>query len=476
VLPRRTLLLATLGALSTGAGLLSACGSSTASTATTVPTSHTSAAALSRNSASAAKAAPTAGTQQSVLQGKATGARTQVTINYYGARTYDTVMHAVGTGFLQVHPNVDLQLNYVTGNWKQQVETMIAGGVPPDLFRADPVDFYSFAGLGVYEPLDPYVARDNYSFADYWPQLKEEYSWNGKLLNLPDIVNNLILWYNVDLFQKAGLPTPNDLAAKQQWTWDTALQTAQKLTSGTGPTKQFGLYILNGAVNYLLPWVWMAGGSLFDNEQQPTKLTFANPKSVNALQWLGDLGSKYGVEPQPASLVSSNGGQLFYTGRVGMYIAQLDIEGMHSSIKGFSWDCAPLPSGSAGMWNFYGGADFGIVTAAKQHDLGWELLKYITSPAGQASYVTHQLAIPILRSVANADAWLKAPYSPPHKQVILDALTQSKPIPKTSAYTQLDSQAVEPNLADLWNGKANAQTVAAKIDQAGQPILASARR
>jgi len=128
----------------------------------------------------------------------------------------------------------------------------------------------------------------------------------------------------------------------------------------------------------------MAGGSLFDNEQQPTKLTFANPKSVNALQWLGDLGSKYGVEPQPASLVSSNGGQLFYTGRVGMYIAQLDIEGMHSSIKGFSWDCAPLPSGSAGMWNFYGGADFGIVTAAKQHDLGWELLKYITSPAGQA--------------------------------------------------------------------------------------------
>jgi len=180
VLPRRTLLLATLGALSTGAGLLSACGSSTASTATTVPTSHTSAAALSRNSASAAKAAPTAGTQQSVLQGKATGARTQVTINYYGARTYDTVMHAVGTGFLQVHPNVDLQLNYVTGNWKQQVETMIAGGVPPDLFRADPVDFYSFAGLGVYEPLDPWridssradgVASDSLASRSRWTRM-----------------------------------------------------------------------------------------------------------------------------------------------------------------------------------------------------------------------------------------------------------------------------------------------------------------
>ena len=100
-----------------------------------------------------------------------------------------------------------------------------------------------------------------------------------------------------------------------------------------------------------------------------------------------------------------------------------------------------------------------------RHQFGWA-----------APYVTHQLAIPILRSVANADAWLKAPFSPPHKQVILDALNHSKPIPKTSAYTQLDSQVIVPNLADLWDGRATAQTVAAKIDQAGQPILAAAKK
>ena len=414
-------------------------------------------------------------TQQTVLQGRASGKQVPLVVNYYGALTYNAVMHELAQGFLKGHPDVALHLNFVTANWQQQVETMIAGGVPPDVFRADPSDFYSFAGLGVYEPLDGYVSRDHYSFTDWWPNLREQYTWNGKLLNFPDMVNNIILWYNIDLFRTSGLDDPNALATQQRWTWQAALEAAQKLTSGHGPTKQYGIWVLLSSTNYLLPWVWMAGGSLFNSETRPTKLTFTNPKTLVALQWLADLYTRYRVAPRPLDLVGTNGGRMFYTGRIGMYIAQLDIQGMQQSITSFKWDCAPLPAGPAGMWNFFGGADFGVTKAGKQHDLGWELLKYITSPAGQAAYVKHELAIPMLQSVARSKAWLEAPGSPPHKRVITDALLHSKPIPPTSAYTELNTRVIVPDLTDLWNGKATALHVANTIDQAGQPIMEHAQ-
>ncbi|MCL4546038.1 MAG: sugar ABC transporter substrate-binding protein [Chloroflexi bacterium] len=477
VMPRRSLLATAVSTTVLGGLSLAACGR-TAGTGVAQSTSAAPTAThTTQGSASTSTTARPAGsTQQTVLQGHASGKQVPLVINYYGALTYNTVMHEIAQGFLKEHPEVALHLNFVTASWQQQVETMIAGGVPPDIFRADPSDFYSFAGLGVYEPLDAYVSRDHYSFSDYWPHLREQYTWNGQLLNLPDMVNNLILWYNVDLFRKSGLEDPNALAARQQWTWQTALEAAQKLTSGHGPTKQYGIFLLLGPINYLLPWVWMAGGSLFNNEARPTKLTFDNPQALTALQWLADLYTKYDVAPRPIDLVGTNGGRMFYTGRVGMYVAQLDIQGMQQSITSFHWDCAPLPSGPAGMWNFFGGADFGVTKSGKQHALGWDLLKYITSPAGQAAYVKHELAIPMLQSVAQSKSWLDAPGSPPHKRVILDALLHSKPIPPTSAYTQLNSRVVQPNLSDLWNGKAAALQVADIIDQAGQPILAQAKQ
>ena len=50
-------------------------------------------------------------------------------------------------------------------------------------------------------------------------------------------------WYNADQVTEAGLTSPSELVAEGKWTWDAALEFAQKLTKKEGPnTTRWGFY------------------------------------------------------------------------------------------------------------------------------------------------------------------------------------------------------------------------------------------
>lgn len=400
------------------------------------------------------------------------GKRVALTVYYWGSLAELQCYKALHAGFEQAHPNLTLQMNPGVGGvpYYQKLEAMAAGGTAPDVFRLAPNWFASLAAKQLLAPLDPYVAADKFPLQHYWSALVQSWRYNGKLMSMPEIGNVLVLLYNVDLFKKAGVTDPNTATAAKQWTWKDFVTAAQRLTHGREATKQFGCSFLT-AIQQLLPWIWSAGGRLFTNDAQPTKLDMSDPHTVAAFQWLADLINKYQVAPPPSYTATVSPNILFYTGRLGMYATLTDLGTVRQQINGkFNWDVGPLPAGPAGHVNFAGGAGWALASSSHLHDQGWLLLTYIASKPGQEQYVSRQLEIPVLKTLA-VGAWLKLPPPPVHRQPMLTALHEARPIPKSPQMLQLAAQAINPELDLLWSGKVDAKTAMAAIDQKGNGLL-----
>ena len=89
---------------------------------------------------------------------------------------------------------------------------------------------------GTLKPLDDYIAKEKeFNLDDFIKPSLTSYQRDGKLWVIPYDEGPGILYYNKDLFDKAGIKYPDD-----SWTLDTLKENAIKLTSGEGQNKIFG--------------------------------------------------------------------------------------------------------------------------------------------------------------------------------------------------------------------------------------------
>ena len=103
---------------------------------------------------------------------------------------------------------------------------MIAAGQAPDAFELNYENFVSFANKGALADLTPLIAADTgFSTAIYNPTALAAFSQDGKQYGLVESFSNVVLFYNKDLFDTAGVAYPT-----ADWTWKEELAAAQKLT------------------------------------------------------------------------------------------------------------------------------------------------------------------------------------------------------------------------------------------------------
>jgi multiple sugar transport system substrate-binding protein len=136
----------------------------------------------------------------------------------------------------QKYPNITLQLlNKTMGTLDQ----LLAQGTFPDIVDAG----YQFTGtmvqLEAAQDLTDNVKQNKLDLNRFEPAAIDTikaYAKNGELLGLPFKMNFGVLYYNKDLFDKFGVPYPQD-----GMTWDDALSLARKMTRTDGGTQFIGL-------------------------------------------------------------------------------------------------------------------------------------------------------------------------------------------------------------------------------------------
>src|ERR1700730_1600414 len=93
----------------------------------------------------------------------------------------------LAAAFMRIHPGIQVKILVVPAtNYDQKVQTMIAGGQPPDIFQSGDVAIPNIASKNFALDLTPYVQRDHYSLAAFYPQVIGGLTYDKKLIGLTD--------------------------------------------------------------------------------------------------------------------------------------------------------------------------------------------------------------------------------------------------------------------------------------------------
>jgi len=143
---------------------------------------------------------------------------------------------ALFTAFEKANPDITIQPVDVptAADYEAKITTMLAGGDSTDIITVKNLTDYSG-----YVAKQQLVNLDDVEKAAPSDKLAglDSYQYKGDYFALPYRTDFTVLFYNKDLFQKAGLAAPDNL------TWDQFAQDAAKLTSGSGANKVYGAYV-----------------------------------------------------------------------------------------------------------------------------------------------------------------------------------------------------------------------------------------
>jgi len=332
----------------------------------------------------------------------------------------------------------------------ERLQTMIAGGDPPDLVSLEAGQTLDFSSKGAFLPLDPLIKRDHYDLSDFFPTGVKQYIWKGVTYTLPRGMSNQLIYVNVPKFKEAGLDLPPADVNASTWTWSAFAELAQKLTKrdSSGRVTQYGFMLRTGQLRGGIgQWIWANGSEFFNKDYTQCTL---DDKAAAAIQFMQDLIYKYKVSPAPAEGNGITFDDEFLTGRVAMIIDPAANVQAFRKAK-FDWDFAANPRGDGPPVTTGGGQGLSIVKTTKQPDTTWDVLKYAVSSdslklMATSWYPARKSALEYLSSLD--------PQLPPHRRKVAEQGQEIiHPDPGTPLWLQLDQQIIEKELSLVWLNK-----------------------
>lgn len=347
-----------------------------------------------------------------------------------------------------------------------KLQTMIAGGKPPDVVFMESTRFPEFVSKGALENLDTYLkAQQDIKPADFFPAAWQAYQYQGGTYGLPNDLAVLAIAYNVDQFEVAAAPAP-----KPDWTWANYLKLAHGMTvdrDDDGRVDVWGTTIC--------PWwqvyVWQNGGELVDDVQAPQRSTLSTPAAQQALQFLADLHAKEKVAPSMSLTRGMGRVEAFAAGQVAMiYCGRWDTVQMNK-MDG-RWETAPLPRGKVAA-NLGLGSCFSLVKGAPHAESAWKLMAYLAGNDGQKQLLAGSFSTPA-REVLVHSEYFTGGLLNSGPGAFAAGLKVMRPVPFTTRYTEI-SNIWEQELDLLWSGQATVQQVTQRIDERVNKVLAEAQ-
>jgi multiple sugar transport system substrate-binding protein len=313
-------------------------------------------------------------------------------------------------GFESAHPGIVVQQQSAgTGQaeYRERILTSMAAGQPPDVFLLDNIDVPAFANRGVLLDLTPYLARLGIDPARYDSTVLDIFRRGAAIYALPRGYSPMMIVYNKDLFDRAGIPYPTD-----DWTWDDFLRIAKALTrdtDGDGQADQWGTAYDRRDFLWI-PWLWSGGGDVLCADGTRASGCLDAPASVAAIRWYTDWVTTDSIVPRVFNLRRSMGDnlRLFSSGKVAMLLTgHFWIPNIRPSVTrgrlrvGFVE--IPHRAGYPPQTEIFA-AGLAVPTMAPHRKLSVELTAYLADSAAQTMRARGGLELPSLTGVAEAIA------------------------------------------------------------------------
>ncbi len=393
----------------------------------------------------------------------------QVSFAIFGDPAELAAYEALVEAFENEYPDIDIQLRHTPGQgeYRRRLATEFSSGSPSDVMLLNYRRFATFAAQGGLEPLGPYLAQsDQIQATDFFAPTIEAFQLDNELWCIPQNISSLVVYYNQDLFDAAGLPYPED-----DWTREEFLTAARALTldmDDDGRIDQYGVGISPNLFR-LAPLIWQNGSELVDDPANPTRLTLDTPEALDALQWLVDLQVKEGVVADAVGEASESSESRFLNGRLGMYFNSRRGVPTYRTIKNFTWDVAPLPHGSQAAGILHSDA-YCLAAAAQNKEAAWQFIEFANSLVGQEIVARSGRTVPSLKAVANSPVFLDPTLPPANSQVFIETVPLLKRVPIMTTWAGIEETASR-EIERAFYGQASVQEAAETAVSLTQPFF-----
>jgi multiple sugar transport system substrate-binding protein len=293
--------------------------------------------------------------------------------------------------------------------YTRKLTTLIAASTVPDVFWISMLYGTSVyvQTKNVFADPEPRWKRDAGEVKpdDFWLDASTMGTWRGRMFGIPRPGGaHQNYFFNLKLFDEAGLETPDKLFDAGRWSYDTLLEVSQKLTKRApdGRAQQFGIVGLVSDINQLTGTIWAHGATWFDKDF--TKSTINSPEGVAAITYAADLVRKHKVSPQ----TNETDIDWIATGKMGLMNTWISGTANWAGYP-FEWDIVPQPKGPAkGDWEtVQSGNLWCMPTNGKNNDLVWELIKHSFSPNEDQAFAQTMFQPPMRKSSLEAyNTWL----------------------------------------------------------------------
>ncbi len=298
------------------------------------------------------------------------------------------------------NPDITIEPLFVNNDKAlQKLTVAMQGGEPPDITYQYGSSLPQLADAPGLVDLTAWTQEPDVDWDDFVQGAREAATFEGTVLGVPALIDNLAVVYNKDLFDEAELDYPTD-----QWTWDDFRAAAKALTDPG--MKQFGFsYPMDGSedtVWHYDPLLWQNGGSILTDDN--SQAAFNSPEGVEALEVLTDMA----VEDESVFLDLQNSPYtgLFNSGKIGMLVTGPwdlssfpDVDYGVEILPGFDGDHQTIAGPD--MWTIFDNGD-GRAQAAL------EFIQWLTEPEQMTKDAMATGHLPFRLSVIEDEAFLDA--------------------------------------------------------------------
>ena len=298
--------------------------------------------------------------------------------NGYGAdgQEITTFREEVLPAFQEMYPNVEVETQEIPYNdLRQKLVTGIAGGVLPDVLRADIIWVPEFADQDILLALDEEMPDFDELAAQVFPGPLSTNKWGDHYYGLPLDTNTRIIFANDAVLEAAGI---SEMPATIE-EFEAAMATVRE----TLGEDVYG-YAEGGTGAWsVLPWIWSMGGAVTD-EGLTTASGYLNGEgTVAAVTMLKGWLDQGWMSP------SILGGGTATSEQFGNDQTATILEGpwmpgiFNAQFPELSFSFVPVPAGPAGSQSVVGGEDIVVFNTTENKDAALAFVRHMLSEESQ---------------------------------------------------------------------------------------------
>ncbi|WP_417564061.1 extracellular solute-binding protein [Microbacterium sp.] len=353
--------------------------------------------------------------------------------------------------FEKANPNITVKVTTSAyADYFTKLQTDLAAGTQSDVFDVDAGSFANIQANGVLAPLK------GVDDAAYRQSVLDSYKVEGTQYGLPTSFSNVVLFYNKDLFDKAGVAYPT-----ADWTWSDEMAAAKKLTD-----KKAGVWGDYQPVTYneYYKAVQQAGGTFLSADGKSA--AFDSDAGKAAADWIAGKSGTVMPSAADGAGTADFDTNLFKAGKLAMWHTGIWMISLVGDLP-FGWDIAVEPGDTQKASATFSNAV--VVSESSAHKAAAQKFAEYLSSSKEMVQVRLDAGweLPAISDDAQLKPYLeKTP--PANRQAVFDSLEHIATAPQLGANSQKIQDAVTNALGEIAAGRTTTEkavpTLAKQVD------------